>query len=69
MGTYTVEIVELDLMNPESFQYQVFNEGKFIVGFATLAEANAFVVEHGGEEQLVLPFEKSWFATAGSEYR
>jgi len=53
-----IELIELDLDNPESFQYRVFNDDVFVVSFATLAEANDFVVNHDGTAQLVLPFER-----------
>lgn len=66
---FSLELVQLDIMNPEYFQYRVFAEDNFVTAFNSLEEANAFIVDHGGDPQSVVKWVKGIQATAGSTYR
>jgi hypothetical protein len=67
---FSVEVVQLDLMNPETFQYRVFNdEDKFVASFEDLEEANAFIVDNGGSPQSAILWKRGIQATAGSVFR
>ena len=67
---FRIELVQLDLMHPETFQYRVFSDEVFVAAFDTLDEANSFIVENGGQPVgAVGGWRKDFSATAGSEYR
>ena len=69
MGTFHIEVVQLDLDNPETFQYRVFCESVFVAGFEDLESANAFIIENGGDPQTVRLWRKGIQVTAGSTFR
>lgn len=66
---FRIEAIQMDLMQPDEFQYRVFNEGGFVAGFPSLPEANDFIIQNGGQAQDVRLWRKGIQATAGSEYR
>lgn len=66
---FSLELVQLDLMHPEYFEYRVFAEDIFVAAFNTLEEANAFIEANGGNPQTVIKWVKGIQATAGSTYR
>lgn len=67
---FRIEVVQLDLMHPEQFLYQVMTGDVLVVEFATEDEANDFIEANGGSRvQAVGRWVKDVSATAGSTYR